>query len=31
MHNVIKEIYCRRPRGPKRRGARSYCYICYYC
>jgi len=19
------------PRGPRKRGARSNCYICYYC
>jgi len=31
MHNVIKEIYCRRPRGPKKHRARNNCYICYYC
>jgi len=30
MCNVINKIYYR-PRGPQKRGARSNCYICYYC
>jgi len=24
-------IYYRKPQDPQKRGARSNCYICYYC
>jgi len=27
----MNKIYCRRSLGPQKRGARSNCYICYYC
>jgi len=27
----MNKIYYRRPRGLRKRGARSNCYICHYC
>jgi len=27
----MNKIYYRRSLGPQKRGARSNCYICYYC